>query len=95
MPRLPAVLLAALAGTAHAPWGGMDQNLLDCEYDLPQHACPTCEGGVRQLCGGRVAATQVDHASCDRREATGCCAVHAELGVFAVAANTSSMLSTC
>ena len=33
--------------------------------------------GVRQLCGGRVAATQVDHASCERCEAAGCCAVHA------------------
>ena len=72
MPRLLAVLLAALAGTAHAPWGGMDQNLLDCEYDLPQHACPTCEGAPLGLAGGMPDAVAALTPRCIEAEG-GCC----------------------
>ena len=72
MPRLPAMLLAALAGTAHAPWGGMDQNLLDCEYDLPQHACPTCEGAPLGLAGGMPDAVVALTPRCIEAEG-GCC----------------------
>ena len=72
MPRLPAMLLAALAGTAHAPWGGMDQNLLDCEYDLPQHACPTCEGAPLGLAGGMPDAVAALTPRCIEAEG-GCC----------------------
>ena len=72
MPRLPAVLLTALAGTAHAPWGGMDQNLLDCEYDLPQHACPTCEGAPLGLAGGMPDAVVALTPRCIEAEG-GCC----------------------